>query len=240
MIAEGAAFPSSDLDWKERQLPIEKAGDSIKISQEMMDDVDFVESEINNFLLRNVKLTIDAQLLSGDGSSPNLVGMADSATAFAAGDFADSIQDASYYDLITVIGAQIATGTDYMPTAALMHPTDAAKMKLKKDGENNYVLPPFVVSTPDGNFVVDGMVVVPNSGVTVNTMYVGDFTRGTVYSSGEFRIEMGFVDDDFGKDLVTVKARERLALLIRNVDTGAFVEVTDIDAALTAIEESVD
>lgn len=240
MIAEAASFPSSDIDWQERQLPIEKAGDTIKISREMMDDVDFVESEINNFLLRNVKLTIDTQLLSGNGASPNLVGMASSATSFAAGNFADSIQDASYYDLITVIGAQIMTGTNFMPTAALMHPTDATKMKLKKDGENNYMLPPFVVSTPDGNFVVDGMIVVPNSGVTVNTMYVGDFTRGTVYSSGEFQIEMGFVNDDFAKDLVTVKARERLALLIRNVDTGAFVKVTDIATAITAIEESVD
>lgn len=237
-IAEGVKFPSSDIDWKERQLPIEKTGDSIKISREMMDDVDYVMSEIENFLLRNVKLKVDSQLLLGTGVSPQLKGMATSATAFAAGDFAASVQDANHFDLITIIASQIMTGTDYMPNAVEMHPTDATKMKLKKDGENNYVIPSFIVPTPSGDILVDGMVVVPNSGVAVDTMYVGDFTRGTVYSSGQVQIEMGYENDDFTKDLVTVKARERLALLIRNVDGGAFVKVASIDTALAAIDNT--
>ena len=32
-------------------------------------------------------------------------------------------------------------------------------------------------------------------------MYVGDFTRGTVYSSDNLQFEFGYENDDFTKDL---------------------------------------
>lgn len=237
-ISEGNAFPSSNITWVENNIPIQKIGDSIKVTREMMDDVDFVNSEIQNYLLRNVALTVDAQLLSGTGVSPQLVGLSQSATAFAAGSYAGTVQDANIYDLIAISSAIVQTATNFIPTAVLMNQVDAVRMKLEKDGENNYVIPTFVIPTETADIVVDGMKVVVNSGVTANTMYVGDFTRGTVYSSDDLQLEMGYENDDFTKDLVTIKARRRLALLIRSVDTGAFNYVSDIDAALAAIDDT--
>lgn len=237
-ISEGNAFPSSNITWIERNLPVQKVGDSIKLSREMMDDVDYVNSEVQNFLLRNVNLKVDEQLLSGDGVAPNLIGLATSATAFAAGAYGGTVADANIYDLIAIVSAQIQTDTSYLPTEVLMSQDTAVKMKLKKDGENNYLIPAFVVPTANGEITVDSMRVIVNSGVTTNTMYVGDFTRGTVYSSDDLQLEMGYENDDFTKDLVTVKARRRLALLIRNVDTTAFSYVSDVDAALAAIDNT--
>jgi len=237
-IAEGGAFAESALAWTEKQIPIEKVGHYIKISREMMDDVDFVTSQINNELLRDTQLKVDADLLSGSGVSPILIGLATSADAWAVGDYATTVTDASYYDLLAVISAQIMTGTSFMPNGVLMNPLDAVKMKLKKDALNNYVIPTFVIPMANGDISVDGMRVVVNSGVTAGTMYVGDFSRGTVYSSDELQLETGYATDDFTKDLVTIKARRRLALLIRSVDEGAFVKVSDIDAAIAEINSA--
>jgi len=237
-ITEGNASPGSNITWIEASIPIQKVGNSIKVTREMMDDVDFVNSEINNYLLRNVALEVDAQLLSGNSTPPNLVGLVQSATAFAAGSYAGTIQDASIYDLIAIQSAIIQTATSFMPTGVLMNQADAVRMKLKKDGDNNYVIPSFVVPTQNGDIVVDGMRVVVNSGITANTMYVGDFTRGTVYSSDDLQLEIGYDADDFSKDLVTIKARRRLALLIRSVDTGAFNYVSNITTALAAIDNT--
>lgn len=234
-IAEGALFPSSDIDWIEKSIPVQKIGDSIKISREMMDDVDFVNSEIQNFLLRNVSLRVDNQLLLGNGTAPNLIGLSQSATPFAAGDYVGTVVAANIYDLIAIVSAQIQTGTAYMPSGVLMNQAQAVAMKLEKDADNNYLIPTFVIPTENGDITIDGMKVVVNNGVAANTMYVGDFSRGTVYSSDDLQLEMGYENDDFTKDLVTVKARRRLALLIRGVDTGAFVYVSDVAAAVTAI-----
>ena len=240
-ISEQAAYPqTSQITWIERNLPIEKIGDSIKISREMMDDVDYVMSEIETFLMTNIDLQIDAQLLSGNGTTPQLKGMASMATAFtAASAFANEIQDANYFDLIAIIAAQIMYGTSYVPNGVLMNPYDAVKMKLKKDSLNNYIIPAFIVPTPGGNITVDGMRIVENSGVEANTLYVGDFTRGTVYSSNSLQLEFGYENDDFTKDLVTLKGRERLALLIRNVNSGAFNKVTSISDAISSISKPV-
>lgn len=234
-IAEGAAYPESDITWIEKNIPIEKIGDSIKVSREMMDDVDFVTSEINNYLLRNVALKVDSNLLKGDGTTPNLVGLITSATAFVAGGYAATVEAANIYDLIAVVAAQIQTNADYIPTGVLMNQIDAVRMNLEKDLDENYLIPTFVVPTENGEITIAGMKVVVNSNIVANTMYVGDFTRGTVYSSDDLQLEMGYENDDFTKDLVTIKARRRLALLIRSVDTGAFTYVSDIDAAVTAI-----
>lgn len=236
-IAEKGPFPrTSALTWIERVLPIEKVGDSIKLSREMMDDIDYVVSEIQNLLTRNVDLKIDTDLLSGNGNTPNLKGLVTSATAFSLdGGFSSSVADASYYDLISIIAAQIMYGTSFMPNGVLMNPYDAVKMKLKKDGLGNYTMPPFSVMVNGGAVSVDGIQVVTNSGIAVNTMYVGDFNRGTVYSSDALQLEFGYVADDFTNDLVTLKARERLALLIREVDAGAFQYVSDISTLVGTI-----
>jgi len=238
-ISEGDAFPTSDIDWIERSIPVEKVGNYIKVSRESMDDIDFVKSEVTNELIRNTQLATDAQLLSGDGIAPNLKGLVTSATAFAAGNYAAAVQDAQLSDLIAAIDAQIQTASSYMPNAVLLHPDDFTKrFKLIKDAENNYVMVPFAKILPSGETVISNMLVIPNSGVTANTLYAGDFTRGTVYSSDQLQLEIGYDADDFTKDLVTIKARERMALLIRIVDNGAFRYVSNITTSLAAIDNA--
>lgn len=205
----------------------------------MMDDVDFVNSEIQNFLLRNVNLRVDNQLLLGSAVSPNLVGLQNSATPFTAGAYAGTVTAANIYDLIAVVSAQIQTGTTFMPTGVIMNQAEAVGMKLEKDLENNYLIPTFVIPTENGEITIDGMRVIINAGVGANSMYVGDFSRGTVYSSDDLQLEMGYENDDFTKDLVTIKARRRLALLIRGVDKGAFTYVGDVAGSVTAITEVI-
>lgn len=240
-ISEAGAFPTtSAITWIERTLNVEKVGDSIKISREMMDDVDFVESEIKRLLYGNMSLAIDTQLLSGNGTTPNLKGMATSATAFSLNAvFTNKVVSPNVYDLMLIVGSQIASGTDYVANGVLLNDLDAALMGLEKNELGDYILPPFSVVTPNGVVSVRGMSVIGNSGVTTNTCYVGDFTRGTVYSSEELTFEFGYENDDFTKNLITLIGLERLALLIRVVDNGAFSYVSSISDQISAIKKGV-
>lgn len=238
-FAEGAAIPQSDISWIERSIPIEEYGHFIKVSKRMLNNIDFTNTEIRNELMTGLNLAVDADLLSGDGVTPNLKGIETSATAFAAGSYANEVQDAQLYDLITVNGAQLATNTAYIGTAALLNPLDATtKMKLKKDGENNYIIPPFAQINSNGLMTVDGMAIIINPGVSEDGLYVGDFTKGTVYSNNQIEIAFGFEDDDFTKGLVTIRAIESICLLVRQVNNGAFRYASSIETALDAIEES--
>ncbi len=237
-IAECAAYPTlSDIDWIEQSCKIEKIGDSIKVCLEAMDDFDFVESEIRNLLLTSVDQRVDSQLLLGDGVTPNIKGIATSASTFAAGSYATCIPDANLFDLIDVVRAQIAEVGEgmYMANTALINPVDLTKLRATKDSTGQWISAPY---TTDGGMTVAGVRLIENTLVPANEMYVFDSTKGTVYNRKTLAIQMAFEnEDDFNKDLVTIKASRRLAFLIRNVWANAFTHVADITAAITAIDK---
>jgi hypothetical protein len=57
-----------------------------------------------------------------------------------------------------------------------------------------------------------------------------------VYSRKGVTVDFSFENtDNFEKELVTVKAYERLNFRVRNVDANAFMHVADVAAAITAI-----
>ena len=231
-VAEAGTFPESVITWIERNLPIEKIGDSIPVTQEAAADVDFIEGEINRLLEVNVSLLEDNDLWDGDGNTPNMKGVYTSAGAFTVA--ANSKVDASIYDLIRSIKTGITNGAEskYMPNFVVMNPADVDIMQSKKDANFNYVMPPWVSN--DGMSVA-GLRIVESPVVTANTMLVGDFNYGTYWNSDAFTIELGWVASQFTADLMTLKARKRGALLVRTVDETAFKKITSISASLASM-----
>jgi len=121
----------------------------------------------------------------------------------------------------------------YSANYALLNPVDACLMQLEKDANGNYLLPSYITS--DG-VQVGAVRVIANNLVPAGEMYIGDFTKGTVFSRRGMTVEFGFENNDnFEREIVTVKAYERLNLRVRNVDANAFMHVPDIAAAITAI-----
>lgn len=232
MIAEGAAFPESTAAWQEYTLDLKKVGDTIPITEESLHDRERFTAELRSFLTTNVDLIVDQQLYNGDGTGNNLTGLYQSAGTYAAA--AAGITDASIYDLAVKVRTSIETGLDskYQANVAIMNRADIDKMKLKKDGNNNYVMPPFV--DENGN-KVDGMLVIESNTVTANTMLVGDSRFGKIYEIPGIFVGTGLVNDQYTKDLITMKARRRLGLLVRTADQGAWKKVTSISAALVTL-----
>jgi hypothetical protein len=113
-----------------------------------------------------------------------------------------------------------------------MNLTDINKMKLKKDANNNYMLPPFVDRS--GN-VVDGLTIVEDNTVVANTMFMGDSRFARIYERTGLDLAQGLVGSQFIEDAITLKVRKRMAFLIREVDKTGFLQVTDITAALVTL-----
>lgn len=234
--AEAAEAPESVQAWTERTLNLYKIMDSIPVTMEAFRDVNFIEGEINRLLNINMVLKEDDQLYDGSGVAPNLKGLYTSATdtLFGAGSYNQSVDNANVYDLIAALRSAMMGGNKkYSPTAVLMNPVDIFKYKVLKGTDGHYLLPPFV--GPNGETVM-GMRVVESAQVTANTLAVIDAKYGTIYEDGGIELEMGYVDDQFTKDTMTIKARKRTALLIRTVDEGGFFKVSNIATAIANIE----
>lgn len=234
--AEGSVAPESVQAWTERTLNLYKIMDSIPVTMEAFRDVNFIEGEINRLLNINLALKEDEQLYGGSGVAPNLTGLYTTATAYAfgSGNFYQQVDGANVYDLIAAVRVSIMNAKKkYAPNVVLMNPVDTFKYKVLKGIDGHYLLPPFV--GPNGETIM-GMRVVESAQVTANTLAVADTRYGTIYEDGGIELEMGYVNDQFTKDTMTIKARKRTALLIRTVDAGGFGKVTSISAAIANLE----
>lgn len=232
MVAEGTAFPESTAAWTTNTIPIKKIGDTLPVSEEFFEDENMFAAELNMFLDTNVRIKRNDQIVNGDGTGENLTGIFASIDAYTP--VASGIQDASIYDLAVKVSEDITSvgGSKYMPDFALMNIADINKMKLKKDANNNYVMPPFV--SRDGQ-QVSGMVVLEENAVPANSMVIGDRRFARIYEIAGVQLSRGYVNAQFSSDLETLKVRTRLAFLIRGADKGGFRKVTDISAALTTL-----
>jgi HK97 family phage major capsid protein len=229
--AEGDVKNQMDFDIEVRNEALVKRTVYIKVSEEMLEDVDFLSSEINNELLRTLSLDIDNQLLTGNGTAPNLTGLLSVATSWSAGSFANAVDEANNWDVLRTAINQVSIA-HFEPNVILMHPSDVTAMGLTKGADGHYVMPPF--QSAEGKMVT-GVRILENTGMTIDNFLVMDSTRATAFWKDNIRIEVGWVNDDFVRNLRTVLAEARLLQRVRKNDAGAFVTGT-FTAAKAALE----
>jgi HK97 family phage major capsid protein len=233
MTAEGALKSQTDFDLVVASANVKKVTAYIKVTKEMLDDVALLRSEIDQELTELINLRIDDQLLNGTGLTVNLTGIVTNATAWSAGAFATAIPEPTNYDVLATAINQVRVNL-FEPTYIVMHPTDVTKMKLSKASDGHYVLPPF--SSVDGTSV-EGIRVVANTGVTIDKFLVGDFSKAGVRFKEGLTINVGYENDDFTKNLVTILAEARLVQRVKSNHYGAFV-YGDFSDAITALTQA--
>lgn len=230
--AEGDTKNQIDFDLVEATETVKKRTALINVTEEMLADIDFMQSEINTELMTLLALDVDNQLLQGDGTGTNLNGIITQATTFDAGDFADTIEDANNYDVLRVAINQIMLA-DFMQTVIFMNPTDATAMQLTKNADGDYITFPFV--SADGTRVLNTPIVL-NTGVPADTFVVMDGTRAGLFERTAMTLRMGYSGDDFAKNRLTIIAEWRGAIRIKGNDIPAFI-TGEFSTAKAALEK---
>jgi HK97 family phage major capsid protein len=194
---------------------------------EFFEDEEMAAAELDSFLAINVDNVVDDQIVNGDGTGQQLKGLLASIPVYTP--VASGIVDANVYDLIVKMKSAITSvgGAKYMPNFVTMNEDTLNLLVLKKDANHNYQFPP--------NHPIYNMIVVDNH-VADDTMVVGDDRFARIYEMAGVVVSKGLINAQYTEDLITIKARKRLAFLIRTVDQTGFRKVTDIAAALAILE----
>ena len=120
---------------------------------------------------------------------------------------------------------------NFMPTEIFMHPTDVTKMDLAKDSVGQYVFRPLANSY---GLSVGQIPVVANTGIAVGTFLVGDMTKNKVITREAITLSIGYENDDFTKNFVTILGETRLVNVMKSNHYLAFVKGT-FSTAITAL-----
>jgi HK97 family phage major capsid protein len=228
-LTEAELKQDGQIQWEEVSSEVKKIAGSIKVSKEMLADLAFVRSEINTVLMEQIEQSVDFSMIQGAGGS-DLNGLIGNIPVFNAGTFAGTIIGANIIDVIQVAKAQIQT-QNFMPTHVVMNPEDKAKFELTKTSTGEYTYPMFFTGAEN----VAGLIVVASNNITAGTIIVGDFSKLIVKVREAANLTVGYENDDFTRNMVTIIAEARLVQYIRNNDFGAFVEA-DLATAIAALE----
>lgn len=177
----------------------------IKESDEYITDYDFLASAINGRLLYALQLKEQNELVADLTGTSGI-----QAGSFATTDKADALAN-------TIFGAMmdVQTASGYAADAIVVSPKIWQLLRLGQDGNGQYY---------GGGYFADaqgrqlwGVPVVVSTAVTDKQIIVGAFkTCGSVVQKGGVTVEStNSNEDDFVKNLMAIRAEERLALAVR-------------------------
>jgi HK97 family phage major capsid protein len=233
-VGEAEAKTEYELKYQEVSKQVKKVASIIKISKEMLTDLPFMASEVNSDLMLGVSNQIENQLLNGTGLTVNLEGILASATTFTAGTFALSVINANLADVIRVAVANIQSA-NFNATHVVLNPVDVAKLQLIKTTTGEYTYPMFYMDPMTAQVRIAELAIISTNYMTAGNFLVGDMSKDNLRMRETMNIQMGYVNDDFKNNLVSILCEARLVNFIKANDTGAFVKGV-IATAITAIK----
>lgn len=222
-VTEGDPKPESTLIFDQVTDAVRKIAHWLPVTEEMLEDVPAIRSYIDMRLRLGVELEEEDQLLNGDGTAPNISGILDrsglTTTVVAGGSPGDSNADAIFKAMM-----DIAWGAFIQADGVVMNPTNWETIALSKNADDQYYGGgPF--NTPPIPRLW-GLPVVLSPTIAANTALVGAFrTAAQVFRKGGIRVEASNSHSDyFIKNLVAIRAEERLALAVYR--PAGFAKVT--------------
>lgn len=228
MVAEGGAKPQIHfVNPTQVTDALKKIAGFIKLTDEFLEDADFLASEINNRLLYRLAFKEEQQLLNGDGTGQNIVGLLNRSgiqTETSAGPTDNE-------DAVFRAHTKIEENSGLPVDGIVINPTDYQTIRLRKDGNGQYYGGgPFAGQYGNGGVPMQpplwGFRTVVTPAIAAGTCLVGSYQlASTMYRKGGVRVESATQHaTDFTSNLVTIRAEERVALAVRI--PLAFCEVT--------------
>lgn len=216
VVAEGTAKPESTFQFKLATANVETIAHYTKITEQLAQDAPAVQAFINAKMIYGLQLKIDEQIVNGTGSEASqLTGLL--ATTNSSDYSADlealkpSIKTMA--DFALAIKTKLETN-GYAPKYLILNPIDWAGLALMKDTNGLYILGgPAAVAGK----TLWGMSVVTTPSMPQGKYLMSDFALGaTIFDRQEVAVEIDREQDDFTKNLFTIRVERRLGLAVEN------------------------
>ena len=233
--AENAALAESTLTWREVSVPVESIGTFLPVTEESLEDSMDITSQISGRLMRGVMQAKERQLISGNGTSPNLKGLlgfaetttsattrhrtmgkVEMAAVSTSDDDAKKLAaiEAALWDAIDLVAAR--GGGE--PDGILINRTALNRLFKAKDGDGNWRyerdMMGNLATNPWGPMVASTRYGLADYADGNTVAIVGDWMQADEVMRHDLRVEFGMTGDDFKNLRQSVRAYVRCALAV--------------------------
>lgn len=224
MQVEGQAKSQIDYDWVMKPVSPKTIAAWARVSKQALADIGWLA----NFL--STQMTIDwfdkedQQLLTGDGTGQNILGIMPQATDYVK----TPGTTANHFEYLIDAMAQLEAA-NYIASGAVLHPLDFVKLLTYKSttGEYNH---PGLVYGADNILRLYGTAIIKNNAISKGHAVVGDWERAELLVREALQFDLSYEDaNNFTENLVTLRIEGREALAVYH--PAAFRDVNLLEIA---------
>jgi len=206
------------------------------LSEETLDDLPEAMDEIAMVFPSKIQDNVDGQILgtAGDDSTALAgLGTANKHTDYSGSAYAAAIPGANMVDLIDLMASEVRANK-YMPDFVVMNPQERLILGQLKDLLNNSISDRRITFDTLGRPVyVSGLRIFESTGITADTMFVGDSKQVLIGKRKEMTLEIGYNGTDLTEGQKTVVVKIRVAFAVR--DKAAIVYSATVDTDWNAL-----
>lgn len=216
--AEGVAFAESTFAWTQKTSTVRKITDSLPVTDEQLEDEMQVASLIDQRLRFGLRQRLDYQILLGNGTAPNLLGV-NNKTGIQTQAKGTDARITAFHKGLTLV--RFTGRAD--PNGAVCHPNDWQDIVLTQNSNGDYLFGnPFQGPGPTSLF---GVPVAVSDAQTENTVLIGDWQNFSRLDDRRgVTILVGYSGTMFAEGEQLVRGDLRAAFTVTRA--AAFVQVT--------------
>lgn len=195
--------------------PVRTLAHWIPATRQVLDDWSQLQGYIDNRLLYGLAIKEDTELLFGDGLGSHMTGLATDATAVV-GTYATAGD--TYIDKLLNALTELEVSSEYVADGIIINPADWRKIQKVKEDVSAANTGRYIMGGPQaspGNRIWNTPVVVTTA-MTVGRFLVGNFqVAAQIFDKMGAQIDISTEHSDyFIKNMVAIRAEERLALVV--------------------------
>lgn len=208
-VAEGSDKPETTFKVDAKTGQVKTIATWTKVSEQLFSDKSQLINILDNNLTHAVDVTVQNQLISGDGTGENLGGIS------KAGNFTDYVTGSgeakNTVDLLRNVAFKMR-GANIDNLTIVLNWTDWSALLGLKSTTNEYLINGILDPVKQ---TIYGVPVVLSSAMTAGKFAMGNFKMGgIVFDKTAMSLEIDRTGDDFTKNLITIRAERRLGFAV--------------------------
>lgn len=220
-VPEGGLKPSMSASIEEVSVTAGKVALTATLTEETLTDLPQLVAEIRAEIIYKIGVAEEDSILFGSGTNGEIKGVFTDIPEFTLTGL--KVKSPNYHDAMLAAYTQIVSVSkmNYAPNLIRLNPIDQANMKLTKDTSGSYLFPPFAIQQET---LIPGVAMRPSPNITLGEFYMGDFRYLNIRDYIGLTLTIGWVNDDFKRNQVTLIGEKRLLAYIKSNYKTAFVK----------------